>query len=160
MMADGPTPRRFLVIADGSPEAPAAALFAGYRAKATGGQVVILRVVEPADFSGWLGIGVAMRDEAMAAGQTNAVALARLVEAEVGVMPEVRVREGKVRDTLAAEIARDPAIKVLVLAAGSGRAGPGPLVTSIASGKAFSPRPVAVTIVPGELDPEALRDLG
>ena len=46
-----------------------------------------------------------------------------------GSMPIVYIREGRARDELLALINEEPAISILVLAAGTGPEGPGPLIT-------------------------------
>ena len=53
------TRRKFLVVADDSPEFQAALRFACRRARSTGGYVALLRVIEPAVFEHWSGV----RDE-------------------------------------------------------------------------------------------------
>jgi protein phosphatase len=55
------------------------------------------------------------------------------------------------------EISEDPEIGVLVLGAGSDKAGPGPLVTLLT--KSAGTLPVPITIVPGELSKERLQEL-
>ena len=44
-------------------------------------------------------------------------------------MPIVYIREGRTRDELLQLINEEPAISILVLAAGTGPEGPGPLIT-------------------------------
>ena len=53
------SPRKFLVVADDSSEFDAALRFACRRAKSVGGRVVLLKVLEPAEFEHWSGV----RDE-------------------------------------------------------------------------------------------------
>jgi hypothetical protein len=54
----------------------------------------------------------------------------------------------------------DPDIKILVLAAGSGSRGPGPLVSAILKqGAHVGGRKLPVTIVPGELTEAEIEDL-
>jgi hypothetical protein len=67
-----------------------------------------------------------------------------------GSMPMVYIREGRARDELLALIAEDPAISILVLAAGTGPEGPGPLVTYLA-GRGAGRLRIPITIVPGGL---------
>ena len=56
--------------------------------------------------------------------------------------------------------AKDPDIKILVLAAASGGRGPGPLVASIAKeGVGFGGRKLPVTVVPGDLTDSEIEDL-
>jgi hypothetical protein len=68
------------------------------------------------------------------------------------------IREGARADEIAQLIAEDEDIAVLVLAAGTENEGPGPLVTAIA-GKAAGTFPVPITIVPGNLDDDAIKAL-
>jgi hypothetical protein len=46
-----------------------------------------------------------------------------------------------------------------VLAAGTGR-GPGPLVSRLAKGKRLAARPIAVTVVPGDVTDAQLDEIG
>jgi hypothetical protein len=66
-----------------------------------------------------------------------------------GLEPEQVVRFGGRANEVRALIDADEDIAVLVLAAGTGSEGPGPLVTAI--GRASGSFPVPVTIVPGHL---------
>ncbi len=60
------------------------------------------------------------------------------------------VRVGEKSEAILELIEEDEDISFLVLAAGTGEEGPGPLVSSIA-GKAASTFPIPVVIVPGTL---------
>ena len=63
------------------------------------------------------------------------------------------------REAVRAEIAADPEIKLLVLAAAAGR-NPGPLVASIAKeGVAWGSRKIPVTVVPGDLTEAEIDEL-
>src|SRR6266851_215103 len=70
-----------------------------------------------------------------------------------GAMPIVYIREGRPRDELMALINEEPTISVLVLAAGTGAEGPGPLVTAL-TGKAAARLRIPIAIVPGGLTTE------
>jgi hypothetical protein len=63
-------------------------------------------------------------------------------------------------DAIRKLVERDVAIKVLILAAGSGRLGPGPLVSRLAKGKPIASRPIAVTVIPGDLTDRQLDEIG
>ena len=54
---------------------------------------------------------------------------------------------------------RDPSIKVLILAASMGRS-PGPLVSRLAKGKRIAARPIAVTVIPGDVTDAQLGEIG
>ena len=62
--------------------------------------------------------------------------------------PEV-IREGVTSDEIVKLIEEDADIGILVLAAGTGKEGPGPLVSNVA--KAAGTFPIPVAIVPGHL---------
>jgi hypothetical protein len=149
---------KYLVIADDSPECPIALLYAGLRARATGSGLVMLNVVEPASYQHWVSVGEAMRAEA----HENAAALcarhAAELAGETGVQAEIVIREGEVRPEIRGVLADDPAIKLMVLAAGAGRDGPGPLVASLAKG-GLGGRAIPVLVVPGNLGREDVRML-
>jgi len=67
----------------------------------------------------------------------------------------VYIREGHRRDQLLALIAEEPSISILVLAAGTGPEGPGPLITYL-TGKPAARLRIPITIVPGGLTREQL----
>ncbi len=54
-----------MAVVDQTPECSRAVLYAGYRARNTGGGVVLIFIVPPQDFQQWLGVGDIMREEAM-----------------------------------------------------------------------------------------------
>jgi nucleotide-binding universal stress UspA family protein len=145
--------RVFLVVVDESPELKVALRFACRRAKATGGRVAMLYVTEPADSSEWLAVGEIMREERRAEAEHRLQELSAVVQSISGDMPVLYVREGKVRDELLKLLDEEPTISILVLGAGTGPKGPGPLVTELA-GKLSGKLHVPVTIVPGSLTEE------
>lgn len=153
--------RKFLVVADDSPEFQAALRFACRRARSTGGYVALLRVIEPAVFEHWSGvrdeIARQQREEAEAALQETAA----FVQTETGLPPEFLIQEAdSTRAALRRVLSEDPAIKILVLAAAVGGRGPGPLVSTIAKeGVKWGDRKVPITIVPGDLTDAEIDDL-
>lgn len=153
--------RKFLVVADDTPEYQAALRFACRRARSTSGRVAILRVIEPAVFEHWSGVREEIerqaRDEAEAVLQQSA----EFVQAETGFPPEyLIVYADNVRAALRQVIGSDPDIKILVLAAAVGSRGPGPLVMSLAKeGATWGARKVPVTLVPGDLTDAEIADL-
>ena len=68
-------------------------------------------------------------------------------------MPVVFIRRGSARDQLLELLVEEPSISILVLAAGTGSKGPGPLISTLA-GKLYSKLQVPITIVPGTLSDE------
>lgn len=153
--------RKFLVVADDTPEFGTALRFACRRARSTGGHVALLRVIEPAVFEHWSGvreeIARQQRQEAEAALQVSA----EFVLKETGLPPEfLIVNSESTRGALKQVLSEDEDIKILVLAAASGGRGPGPLVASIAKeGVRWGARKVPVTIVPGDLTDAEIAEL-
>lgn len=141
--------RKFLVIADATPECRVALRFASRRAQHTGGIVTLLAVVEPADFQQWAGVERRMREEAMQEAEKLLHDCAKTVNDIVGAMPELVVRKGFIADEVRGLIKEDPNISILVLAAGMSKDGPGPLISAVSAPSAGYAIPV--TIVPGNL---------
>ena len=149
--------RKFLAIIDETPECERAVAYASKRAKSTGGVLVLLFVIEPGDFQHWLGVEKIMRDEAMQAAGAALDVYATKVREQVGIEPELVIREGKPAEEIHKLIEEDQDIAILVLAAGAAKEGPGPLVASIAGkGAAF---PIPVTVVPQNLSDEDIDSL-
>jgi len=150
--------RKFLAIIDDTPECERAVAYASMRAKSTGGVLVLLYVIEPSDFQHWLGVEKIMRDEANEAANAALDIHATKIRTTLGIEPELVVREGKPTEQIHQLIEMDQDIAILVLAAGAGKEGPGPLVASIAGkGAAF---PIPVTVVPQNLSDEDIASLG
>src|SRR5687767_3901215 len=149
--------RKFLAIIDDTPECERAGAYASKRAKSTGGVLVLLYVIEPGDFQHWLGVEKIMREEANQAAGAALDVYATKVREQIGIEPELVIREGKPAEELHKLIEDDQDIAILVLAAGAAKEGPGPLVASIAGkGAAF---PIPVTVVPQNLSDEEIDSL-
>src|SRR5947209_20503680 len=71
-----------------------------------------------------------------------------------GITPEGVIRNGDKAQEILKLIDEDEDITTLVLAAGTGREGPGPLVSSL--GRTAGTFPIPVTIVPGHFGDEDL----
>ena len=144
---------KFLVVVDETPECERALRFAARRVTRTGASLLLLGIVSPPDNFEWLGVGDAMRAEAEDEAQERLEAAAGTARSAAGVEPEQVVRVGDKDEAILDLINEDEDISFLVLAAGTAKEGPGPLVTSLA-GKAASTFPVPVVIVPGSLTDE------
>lgn len=151
-------PRKLLVIADDSAEWRAALLYASHRAHNSGAGVVVLHALEPARFEHWSGVREEMRRQAHEEAQNRLKPL--LIEARaIGVEPELVVVEGGLRTELSALIARDPTIKVVVLAADVGPRGPGPMVAAMAKGRLLPGLKLSVVVIPGDLSADEIAAL-
>ena len=154
MTSPAPVPRvrKFLAVVDKTPECKLALRFAARRAQHTQGRVTLLATAEPPDFQQWRGVEEIMEDEAHAEAEALIHAGARMVNELSGLLPELVILQGRVTDCVSRLLKDDKDISILVLAAGTGKAGPGPLVTMFASGA----HAVPVTVVPGTLTEDAI----
>ncbi len=141
--------RKFLAVIDDTPECAKAVYYAGRRAKNSNGALVLLYVIEDSDFNQWIGVQEIMREEARDEAESVLAKAAQEVRERIGIEPELVIREGKATDEILGLIESDQDIAILVLAAGSGKEGPGPLVTSISMRGAVFPIPV--TVLPDQL---------
>lgn len=151
--------RKFLVILDDTPECDRAVVFASKRAEHTGGTVTMLYVIPPADFQHWLGVEQVMRAEAQEeAEEIMSRYVDRVRAVTQNVEPEPVILEGTKSEEILKLIERDEDIAILVLAAGTEKEGPGPLVTSIVM-RAGGSFPIPITVVPGSLSDEDIAAL-
>jgi nucleotide-binding universal stress UspA family protein len=142
--------RKFLAVIDNTPECRVALRYAARRAQHTNGIVTLLYVVLPADFQQWAGVERVMREEAHQEAERQLHEAAKTVNEILGAMPELVIKEGRPADEIRNLLKEDRAISILVLAAGTSKEGPGPLVSVIA-GPAANAYPTPVTVVPGSL---------
>lgn len=140
--------RKFLAVVDESPECDRAVSFAAHRVKRVGGTLVLMSVIDTEDFGQFIGVGDVMRAEARNEAERNLdTRVARI--AQIGaIRTETVIREGRPAEAIEALIAEDPGIGILVLAAGLGDKGPGPLVTHFAAHNRLH---TLVTIVPAAM---------
>jgi len=148
-------PRVFLVVVDETVEMPVALYYASRRAVKTGGRVALLRVIPREEGHGLASVKALMREEARHEAEQLLERLAPTVTADTGALPIMYLREGTTSEELLDLVNSDPSISILVLAAGTGPEGPGPLVSYLAS-KAMAKLRIPMTIVPGNLSREQI----
>ena len=146
--------RKFLVVLDDSRECLNAMRFAAMRAAKTGGGVEVLSIIPPEEFNHWIGVGEIMRAEARERIEVHFEVFAKWMRDKQNVDPELVIREGEPIAELLAQISEDPDVGVLVLGAGSGNKGPGPLVSALS--RQAGSLAVPLTIVPGDMSKERL----
>ncbi len=158
-MTDTPSEyrRKFLVVIDDSPECDRAVTFAAHRVRRTGGTVVLLSVIEPAESQQWLGVDDVLRAEA----RDRAEDLLDARIARIGKIGSVRtetvIREGRLAEEIERLIEVDKGIAVLVLASRASGEGPGPLVNAFVGGSGrTSAVPVLISIVPASMTDEQI----
>lgn len=146
--------RKFLVVLDDTRECLNAIRYAAMRASKTNGGVQVLAVIPAADIQHGMGVAEVMRAEAYERIQAHFDVFAKWMRGRPGIEPELIVREGEPGAELLAQINDDPDIGVVVLAASTETAGPGPLVARMMREMATLSCPV--TIVPGDISRERL----
>ena len=142
--------RTFLVVVDETEEMHVALRFACRRARHTGGRVALLHVIEPGDPQPFRNVAELMRAENRAAAEELMQKLSAEVVALSGQLPVVHLRDGRRAEELLTLIDEEPSISILVLAAGTGSEGPGPLISQLV-GRLSGRLRVPITVVPGRL---------
>ena len=147
--------RKYLVVIDDSPECDRAVYWASQRATRTNSSLIMLRVIATEDRNQqWLGVADIMKAEAHEEANAALDKFASRANGVAGLTPERSIREGEVSEEILKLIEEDEDIAILVLAAGTGNEGPGPLVTHLS--KTAGGYPIPVAIVPGHLNDEEL----
>ena len=145
-------PRKFLVVVDKTPEHKVALRFAARRAQHTAGRVTLMCAATPPDFQQWRGVEEIMRDEARAEAEAMLHESARAVNELSGIVSELVIPFGLTTECLSQLLREDHDISILVLASGTAKEGPGPLVSMFGS----AVQTIPVTIVPGNFTDEQI----
>jgi nucleotide-binding universal stress UspA family protein len=147
--------RKYLVVIDDTEECDRAVFWAAKRAARTKSHIVMLRVLDTTESNQqWLGVADIMRAEAMETANNALDKFAARIKKITRAEPDRVIREGSAPDEIVKLIDEDADIGILVLAAGTGKEGPGPLIANLAKTAATFPIPVA--IVPGQLSDDDL----
>ncbi|HTT81189.1 MAG TPA: universal stress protein [Stellaceae bacterium] len=156
-MPESGSSRVLLAVVDETPEHRAAVRYAARRAAHTGGRLAMLYVIEPteAEVQQFIAMEELAQAERREAAEQALQALCEEIAPLAGSMPILYIRKGRRHDALLALIAEEPTISILVLAAGTGPGGPGPLVSHL-TGKAAPRLRIPITIVPGGLSREEI----
>ncbi len=150
--------RIFLVVIDNSEEMRVALNYAALRARATGGRVALFSAIEPAESHQWAAVGELIEEEQRQAAEASMQVYADNVAKLSGKMPVIYIRQGTASDALLRLLDEEPTISILILAAGTGRGGPGPLISAL-TGKYNARLRIPLTIVPGTLTDEEINAL-
>ncbi len=147
--------RKYMVVIDDTDECDRAVYWAAKRAGRTKSGLIMLRVIEPGERNQqWLGVADIMKAEAEEAADKVLDKYAKRAKQVGHIDPDRVIREGDPTEEIIKLIDEDADIGILVLAAGTGKEDPGPLVSSVAKTAASFPIPIA--IVPGHLNDEDL----
>ncbi|WP_424933135.1 universal stress protein [Amaricoccus macauensis] len=142
--------RTFLIILDDMPEMLNAMRYAAIRAAKTGGAVQMLAIISSEEFQHFMGVADVMRAEAHEKIEAHFQVFKDRMEKREGISPSLAIREGDKVDAVLAHIKENPDVGLLVLGAGTGKGGPGPVVTAL-TGRRMSELHVPITIVPGSM---------
>jgi nucleotide-binding universal stress UspA family protein len=96
-----------------------------------------------------------MREEAREQINTHFEEFAEWMRVQQNIEPELVIREGEPIPEIISQVTEDPEVGVLVLGAGTGSDGPGPLVSALT--RMASSIPVPVTIISGDMTEERLK---
>ena len=132
--------------------------FASLRARNTGGHVVLLYVIEPADFQHWAAVGRLMEEESREEAERVLQTLAAAVIEHADIQPVLIVREGRRGEEILKLIEEDPTIDIMVLGAAAEGHGSNELVHLLTS-ELTKRLSIPLTIVPGNLTDEQLESL-
>lgn len=153
--------RKFLLIVDESQEVESALYYSAARIAHSSGTLVMLYVIEPQEFQHWAGVRQVQIEEET----VKAKALFRLFKRKLSlagfesIACEEVIREGTKPEQILEVIADDEDIAIMVLGASTDQKGPGPLVSTLATGKAAGTFPIPITVVPGNLDLASIKGL-
>ncbi len=153
--------RKYLIVVDDSPEVESALYYAASRVQRASGVVVMLYVIEPQEYTHWMGVRERQIEEETA----TAKALFRMYRRKLNqagfesVPSEELIRDGAKAEQIVAAIDVDHDIGILVLGASTDAKGPGPLVASLAVGKQAGAFPIPITVVPGNLALDDIKSL-
>ncbi|QHL91368.1 universal stress protein [Sphingomonas changnyeongensis] len=144
--------RTYLAVVDETKEAELALRFAARRAAKTGGAVLVLALIEPAEFVQWGGVQATIEEEARQRAEALVAAAAGTLVEEAGIRPSIMVRQGDPVQVVRALLAAHDEVAALVLGAAASGA-PGPLVSYFAGADAGRLR-CPIMIIPGSLSAE------
>jgi nucleotide-binding universal stress UspA family protein len=145
--------RKYLVVIDDTEECDRAVYWAAKRAGRTKSQLVMLRVIDTGEHTQqWLGVADLMKAEATEEANAAFNKFAARAKDIANITPDRVIREGDPAEEIVKLIDEDTDIGILVLAAGTAKEGPGPLVSSLA--KTAGAFPIPIAIVPGHLSDE------
>ena len=145
--------RKYLVVIDDTEECDRAVYWAAKRAGRTKSQLLMLRVIDTGERNRqWLGVADIMQAEALEAANAAFTRFAARAKEIADIVPDRVIREGDPATEIVKLIDEDADIGILVLAAGTAKEGPGPLVSSLT--KTAGTFPIPVAIVPGHLSDE------
>lgn len=145
---------KFLVIADDTAEFKVVLRLAALRAQRVGGIVVMLRILQPAEFQHWMSVRDIMEEEAMQEAQEMMDQFAEEVKRLSDLECEQLIRKGEPSDIITEYIEEDKDIHLLVLGANVD-GDPGPLIKAFRE-ELLDVLHMPVLVVPGNMTNEEI----
>ncbi len=153
--------RIFLCVIDDSSELENALHYAARRAEATGGKIALFYCIEAEKFQYWGSVSNLIKKEAKIDAEQHMQNAIDYIEKITQRKDQIitYIKEGDRIEKLS-DLLNTPSenISVLVLAAGSSRRGPGPLMKYFVSKYAYK-TPVPITVVPPRLSKDEIDEL-
>jgi nucleotide-binding universal stress UspA family protein len=146
--------RTFLCVVDETEELHQALRYACRRARATGGRVALLYVIEPVEYQHWMAVGHLMAEERREQAEEMLQVVASVVQKLSGRTPVVFIREGVLTEQLTHLIDTEHDLSILVLGAAPRSEQAGRVIAHVI--KRIGRLPIPVTIVPGGLTDEQI----
>lgn len=149
---------KYLVIIDETPECDKAIYFAAKRAKKVDSTVVLLAVVPDAEYVEWAGISSMLEQESEDELNNRLASARQKVLLISGTLPETFLRKGNRAKEIIKYVEEDTDVSFLVLAAGTGQEGPGPLISHLV-GKGATEFSIPIAIIPPTLTEDDIDSL-
>lgn len=153
-----PKPIKYLVCVDSREESKVCLKLGCMKAKTRGGTVVLLHVVQPADFQTLGAVADRMREERQAEGEQLLKRLLDEAATAYGIAPEMLLREGEIGEEIIAAASADPGIIMVMIGTAHHTSGRGSLAAWLA-GQLGSKLLTPLLMVPGNLTDEQLQNL-
>ena len=147
---------KYLVGVDRHAESRVALRLACMKANARGSRVIVVHVVEPADFQTLGAIADRMREERKQEGQQLLSQLAEEAYATYGIKPQTILREGATGDEILETVLADIDVNMIVIGIAEHGTGRGKLAAWLAS-QLGSKLLVPLLMVPGNLTDQQLQ---
>ncbi|HIC73342.1 MAG TPA: universal stress protein [Alphaproteobacteria bacterium] len=148
----------YLVSVDESDDCRVAMRMAALRARNTGGQVVLLYVIEPASFQHWGAVSEVMVEERRQEAEERLQTLAAEVHDYADIRPVLFVEEGSKLEQILKLIDNEPDIHAMVLGCAPEGKGSNDLVQELSNELTKRLR-IPLLIVPGNLTDEQIKNL-
>jgi nucleotide-binding universal stress UspA family protein len=148
----------YLVCVDETDECRVAMRLAALRAHHTGGQIVLLYVIERAVFQHWVAVGEKMAEEGRLEAEARLQILAAEVHDYAGIRPVLFVKEGSKAEQILQLITDEPYISAMVLGCAPEGKGSNDLVHELTS-QLTRRLSIPLLVVPGNLSDQELRNL-